>query len=241
MRRDGAGGTRTWVLDFCSQYNAYFYHISSTTGYIEYGNLSSDGAWDYEIIDIQSAVNTALDEAKESGMFDGVSSWNDLKDKPFEEVQHGDTLTWDGNPNGMVVFEDLDEEESFAKIADNIPTLEDLEKSVTVEWLGDYALTYLGDADGCVINGQEFGYMAIADSDGLDCLLVIQEAGVRGAPETGIYFRYRPEQDSYIQSFHIPDYAFISIKKIDSKYLPKPDYLGMIAALEERVAALEKQ
>lgn len=41
--------------------------------------------------------------SKYAGGGAGVSSWNDLTDKPFEDcsIDHGQTITWDGNPNRL--------------------------------------------------------------------------------------------------------------------------------------------
>jgi hypothetical protein len=52
----------------------------------------------------------------------GVSSWNDLKDKPFGDFN--DTLVWDGNTEGLT-FVQLDEEVRFYKVSDAVPTYND--------------------------------------------------------------------------------------------------------------------
>jgi hypothetical protein len=33
------------------------------------------------------------------------TSWEDIKDKPFEEISAGQIITWDGNVNGLPVIE----------------------------------------------------------------------------------------------------------------------------------------
>ena len=54
----------------------------------------------------------------------GVSSWNDLTDKPFyEETVMGDTLTWDGNTEGLYCVADM-----FYCVSEVVPTLGDLRK-----------------------------------------------------------------------------------------------------------------
>jgi hypothetical protein len=52
MKRGGAGGAiRTWVLDNCNQAYAFFYHIDTYNGTVEYGKLDSDGVWTSEKVE----------------------------------------------------------------------------------------------------------------------------------------------------------------------------------------------
>ena len=59
----------------------------------------------------------------------GVTSWNDLKDKPFGEgTTLGDTLTWDGDTNGRVsVIDGL-----YYHVSDSVPALDDFRNGCTV-------------------------------------------------------------------------------------------------------------
>lgn len=71
----------------------------------------------------------------------GVSSWNDLKDRPFgeETVNLGDTLTWDGTPSD--VFIDL-VELAFHHVSDSTPTPEEVNGGTFVSSTGlEHAIT----------------------------------------------------------------------------------------------------
>lgn len=69
----------------------------------------------------------------------GVTSWNDLEDKPFYDntvtESLGDTFTWDGNTEGLDHV-DADDGEGgtipyYYRVWDNVPTLEELQQGGT--------------------------------------------------------------------------------------------------------------
>ena len=200
-RNRGGSGNWTWMMVNANSSKADFVSIDNN-GDIMFGRLLADGTWDYQTNEIPTEV--------------GVTSWNDLEDKPFGEIP-GDTLTWDGNTDGMVSFVDEYEDETFYKMSDSLPTEEELEVSVTKAYVNGEIQTYEGEENVVAPNEPN---ISIVDVDGNDCVIVILESGVRGATEPGVYFRKHTD-DSYIQSLTIPGYTgFTTTKKIDSKYLP---------------------
>lgn len=222
----GPSGYNMWTMYKANMYTAFFHNINDA-GNVLYGTLKSDGTWDFKTKDSSTtsgvlSVNGVKPDA--SGNVEvsggngagGVTSWNDLEDKPFGEFP-SDTLTWDGNTDGMVSFVDEYEGGTFYKVSDADLASVDFEMSVTEHYAGGEIFTY--GSESLIVPDYE-PYFAIADMDGNDCVIFIQEAGVRGAPEVGLYFR-KNDDGAYVQSFAIPgvDY-FTATKKIDAKYLP---------------------
>lgn len=73
----------------------------------------------------------------------GVSSWNDLTDRPFGETTvTGDTLTWDGNTEGLECV-DLTEMigNVYYRVSDATPTLADFENGFTLTFFEGGILT----------------------------------------------------------------------------------------------------
>ena len=140
-----------------------------------------------------------------------VSSWNDLTDKPFgESPTGGDTLTWDGNTEGLVNAINM-----FYKVSDAIVTIDDFANgwsyvmsdgrigSETAEYASEYA-------PGVV---SALSMYCIAESG------VGVDIGGVAFPESGIYFV--KIDGMHLTSVTIPGYTgFPVTKKIDPKYLP---------------------
>jgi hypothetical protein len=152
----------------------------------------------------------------------GASSWNDLADKPFgEEVTevHGDTLTWDGNTDGLVCAMD-----AFYKVSDVVFTLDELRGSVAVI------------SDGQIVSSEDEGAL-FELADGISVLsetvVCVSEKAV-GAdvggivfPEAGLYFSALEDAGKliHVSSFTVPNYTgFVTtketVKTLDEKFMP---------------------
>lgn len=146
----------------------------------------------------------------------GVTSWNDLPDKPVVSAG-SDTLTWDGNTDGLVSFEGM-----FYKVSDAIVTIE------------DFADTYSIGLDGDEGEG-EFGIETIVDTGmgvlfGIDGIFaLVSESGVGadmgGAAfqESGVYFVTYGEA-GFITKLTIPGYTGFGQEKIAPSHLYQPDW-----------------
>ena len=163
------------------------------------------------------------------GIVGGASSWNDLTDKPFgEEVVKGDTLTWDGNieglPNAM---------EMVFCVSDVVPTMEDLSLGgkATVKGLGEvsFAADTLQDMGDVVLavginELMPDGFMAaiIAKTD--NAVLNMGEDMTLTLPVKGIYHPREESEEGvmYVSSFTINGYTGFeskTTKLLDNKWL----------------------
>lgn len=138
----------------------------------------------------------------------GVSSWNDLTDKPVV-MEGGDTLTWDGNTEGREVAFG-----TFYKVSDAIPTAED----------------FVNGGSLVVSVGESFGFTSgdLLDDSGLllgpeDTFVVVTAEGaeVVGA-SSGIYFF--AIDSGYVTSLTIPGYTGFGQEKIAPSHLYQPDW-----------------
>lgn len=149
----------------------------------------------------------------------GVSSWNDLEDKPFGEIGSnvGDTLVWDGKPTDVFVET---KNAYFYKISDSTPSLEQLRtgeiqiRNKNTQEVATYPLTQMVFGDENLATAEIF--------------IVIYKEGYETesfvCPETGVYFgkvKEGSEINIEILSLTIPGYDFgaITVKKIDPKYI----------------------
>ena len=130
-----------------------------------------------------------------------------LKNKPFGDFP-GDTLSWDGNPEGKVIIGDF-----LCKVSDVVPTLDDFANGATLKTLiGDIPVTLdelVVVAEGILIYG-----------DGFFAIVSVAGAGFEGMvfPEAGIYMSI--DIGGYLPSLVIPGYTgFIKNVSIDKKYL----------------------
>lgn len=190
--------------------------------------IAQDKPDGYEEID-----NTPCIPKETSG---GVSSWNDLTDKPFgETIVQGDTMTWDGNTEGRVVV-DLTEQMGvpirYVHISDTVPTLADfvngsVETSLVDGELNTIELTseeISSRHTGNAIALDSFSVVlvdnAMVDVDVLGITIIFPKAGVY-ASEVDTSSLGGMKVQSY--SLQIPGYTGFTkteIKPIDTKYLP---------------------
>ena len=141
----------------------------------------------------------------------GVSSWNDLTDKPFGEV-YGDTLTWDGNTEGRASIGD-----EFYKVSDVVITASDITNGCTLSIAASNTLlgtetAEVDDSTPGLLTMIVGSYQAISVTEEF-CV----QNGVPGG--AGIYFMVIA--NVYVSALTIPGYTgFPSTKKLDAKYLP---------------------
>lgn len=140
----------------------------------------------------------------------GGISWNDLTDKPFgESATGGDTLTWDGNTEGLEsVLLPIGAE--LFRISDAVPTRADCENGVTVVYNDGSTATLTNCFD---VN--DLGLLSTIVSVPKDNFnwdgVILPKAGC-WAMNMG---------DRYVTSLTIPGYTgFPGVKRMDEKYMP---------------------
>ena len=149
-----------------------------------------------------------------------------LKNKPFGEVA-GDTLTWDGNIDGLFDINGV-----YYKISDSVVTPDDLANGFSFNFAGDkYPLTIedIQTSGGTVLDD---GFVMIdlfilVPYDGYD----LTPLGLEGftCPK-GVYSAFM--DGMFISEFYIPGYTgFSIIKKIEEKFLPVKTFF--VNTLEE--------
>jgi hypothetical protein len=134
-----------------------------------------------------------------------------------ETTVMGDTLTWDGNTEGLVLF---NIGKSVYKVSDAVPTMADLENGATIKLSDSLEVTE------CDVRESMPGLILIDAGS----VVVISES-VAGTeiggvmlPEAGTYlYKYVEGDDQYVASITIPGYTGFettTIKPLDEKYLP---------------------
>ncbi len=147
-----------------------------------------------------------------SGGGGGATSWNDLTDKPFgESPTGGDTLTWDGNTEGL---ETLAEGSPFFRVSDSVLEVSDF-VGASLLWSDGLGVSIdeamVNDSEGPVgVYYAEMPYIYSVDAT------VAEQIGC--AP--GLYF-LNTGGDGYTASLTIPGYTgFPVTKQIDPAYIP---------------------
>lgn len=134
--------------------------------------------------------------------------WENIENKPFgETTTYGDTLTWDGNTEGLECFMEV-----FYKVSDITPTIAELASYTVVVSNGAVISstdTPVGEVDGLILAGGE-------------CVVVIpSDSATAMGVSKGMYFMCA--NGSYTKSLTIDGYTefeSIEITPIPSKYLP---------------------
>lgn len=151
----------------------------------------------------------------------GVSSWNELEDKPFGEetvtVNKPLNITWDGNGEGLVNFET--EGDYYYKVSDLVLTDEQIKLIEMDDFYGDH--TVISEAWDFLVNEGAvtkdmvfFNAVLFVRKDNLSIMDIT-------IPEKGIYFARWPE--NYITTMTTTEPITITettIKTIDEKFLP---------------------
>ena len=134
-----------------------------------------------------------------------------------ETTVKGDTLTWDGNTEGLVSVEG--EYDTFYRISDAIVTIDDVKNGVILTD-GAESYTFPFEEINAVYN--EFGVLFVADT-----IIFAPSDNFTGIgmtfPKAGVYLLAVPVGVNSI-SITIPGYngfETTTIKKIDEKYLPE--------------------
>lgn len=142
----------------------------------------------------------------------GVTDYNKLDNKPVgETITYGDTLTWDGNTDGLVSVVDI-----MFKVSDAVLTKEDCANGLSFTFAGE-TFTLSGEEAQSAFADDGFcitEYVALVPTDNYDAGddLVFPEAGVYFVSADGMT----------VTELGIPGYTFtnIEIKKLDKKFLP---------------------
>lgn len=144
----------------------------------------------------------------------GVSSWNDLTDKPFyeESVNAPLEITWDGNTDGLVTAGDM-----FYKVSDLTPSDGELASGsityVTEDGTAEGSIEEVGGvvkiSDDCTVIAEMV--MIIRTSN-----VLISELGIT-FPEPGVYFL--TVEGAYVSSLSLPSCTQTIIKKLPNEFL----------------------
>ena len=135
-----------------------------------------------------------------------------LKNKPFGDFP-GDTLSWDGDPEGKVIIEDF-----LCKVSDAVPTLDDFANGATLKTAVENIPVSLDElvvpTEGILFYGNPL--------IGNPLFVIVSVAGAEFEgivfPETGTYMTI--EFGAYLPSLVISGYTgFIKNVPIDKKYL----------------------
>lgn len=147
-------------------------------------------------------------------------SWPEVTGKPFVTVG-GDTLTWDGNTEGLVSV-DLTaiNGNAYYKVSDAVPTSADFASGATFETNGGSA-TLAGNAiieayDG-ILTGEAVMFIVVAEK----AVGVDYDGAV--FPEAGVYFGVSSAYGYICLSLTIPGYTGFTKEQIDPAVLPESD------------------
>ena len=152
---------------------------------------------------------------KEYGGGGGASSWNDLDDRPFgEETVYGDTLTWDGNTEGLEVAEGV-----YYKVSDIVPTMEYCANGGVITVSDGRTLNVVNkdvmqDGTNIIIKpgNVPFAFVVTSDADGFSPGLYLLNA-----------------DGMYVSSLTINGYngfPATTVKQLDNKYLEPFETVG---------------
>lgn len=184
---------------------------------------------------------------KVSGEGSGVTSWNELEDRPFCDIEvPSDTLTWDGLTYGKVFVtnDGTINRTWFAKVSDVVPTLADFQNGLSIGTYGEgeeYVQEYTGDSvveDGNLLIGSGGGYFIVAKEDNsqyIDGEYDILAGGYEidcTFPEKGIYFAYFADE-GYVSKLTINGYTGFSdtvVQQMPFRFLPdhSHDWYGVL-------------
>ena len=154
------------------------------------------------------------------------ATWNDLPDKPFGESPTGsDTLTWDGNTEGLYSFAD-----AFFRVSDSVVTPSDLTNGFSFTMNGERIESTLEEfvSTGAFVMDDGFmilEYMLFVPHDNYDLSVVEEE----GTLPKGVYFAHIPGILE-VTELSIPGYTgFPVFKQLDEKYIPEPMLFGAMS------------
>lgn len=133
---------------------------------------------DHPVTSVNGMTGDVVIEMPSGGT--GVSSWNDLTDKPFYEEPSDIAIEWDGSIEGREI---IDAGQEYYKVSDLTPTTEELGRAT---WKLDSPFTISSDdmfgVTGAAILGGEMVIVAYDTTVALDSNTVLN------FPSTGVYF-----------------------------------------------------
>jgi hypothetical protein len=160
-----------------------------------------------------SGYITINDVPTSGGGSGGVTSWNDLEDKPFGEVP-SDTLTWDGNTEGKASVYVSAYNATLYHVSNSAPTVSDLTNG------GTYALNVFTPTD---FDSTDYiqAVTPVIIFDGGAIFIALEDTTYNSQQVIkGTYLVN--DRGAYVKSFKVNGYTgFTSIKTIDEKYLPE--------------------
>lgn len=163
-----------------------------------------------------------VEDVRFGGKGGGVSSWNDLTDKPFYETVTEALLniTFDGDLTGK---ETVDVNGTTAvKLSDEILTVNQLiGGTVSMRYGGEDIESQLTSDN--VIDGATMGVSGIILV--AECVIIAygDTSSMGVSLSTGVWFMYS-DDTSYAKSLSIPMFEQTEIKKIDPKFYEQPCY-----------------
>jgi hypothetical protein len=170
-------------------------------------------------------------EAADLNVEVGVSSWNDLPDRPVV-MAGGDTLTWDGNTDGLLCVMD-----TMYKVSDAVPPIEHIAaNSVTVRYPDGQERKFEFTDSNIQIYDTNAGFPAgftqinltASDDQDLGVFTIVGEdfvgVDLMGAsfPEAGVYVY--PNEYFTPVSLTIPGFTGFATEKFDPAYLYQSDW-----------------
>lgn len=159
----------------------------------------------------------------------GVTSWNDIEDRPFGDV-YGDTLTWDGNTEGLICVEGF----PLYKLSDEIVTMSDLKGGFSFVIGGEESFIDAETAQGLFAE-DGFAFMEIIAFVPYDSYeiegLVFPSAGTYLMSDSGIF----------VSRLTIEGYGkFVESITIDAKYLPDMGWVKNIKLYASKVNGINR-
>lgn len=172
-------------------------------------------------------------------------SWNNINDKPFgETVVEPVDFTWDGNLNGITVYDvslPNDDKAKFIKISDTVPvdmkvqTISYVKCDVDGLMEVNRALTDFDIQDGYMFYHEDFATTSMRFGKGYIFIVLTKEGAVAsGFPSVGVYIAYDGENNGmaqyYFTEIHIS--GFEEVVAVPNKYLPEHLQFGEVEAYE---------
>lgn len=188
---------------FCVDDGSLFFDYTDADGNLQRKQINAK--------DAETLMGVSLDELKKS------ISWNDLTDKPFEEIPPAFDIQWDGVIGDKFALDlsPMGFPNMYAvKVSDSVFTAEELDGAL---------LTFSNDSwSDVIINSDTIDTSTYAGALNLDWVFIVYDADsfntALGTPEgyitNGTYFICVIDEN-YINRFVAPT----TIKKLDNKYL----------------------
>lgn len=149
---------------------------------------------------------------------DAQVDWDEVTNKPFVKVG-GDTLTWDGNTEGLVSYNN-----GYYKVSDAIITRNDVYNGLVLVFAGE-EISLDGEQAQSYFNRDD-GYVELAEFVRIIPTDNYEDPANPGKfyPEAGMYLA--SESSEYVSSLTIPGYTGFAKEQIDPKVLPEALQFG---------------